>query len=49
MIRAQLTTYLQSQPVTITSDYAEIIYFLRNGNLYRRVLLVAPDLQLASG
>ena len=31
------------QPVTITSDYAEIIYFLRNGNLYRRVLLVAPN------
>jgi hypothetical protein len=34
-----------SQPVTITSEYAEIIYFLRNGNLYRRVLLVAPQLQ----
>jgi prepilin-type N-terminal cleavage/methylation domain-containing protein len=33
------------QPVTITSEYAEIIYFLRNGNLYRRVLLVAPELQ----
>ena len=33
------------QPITITSDYAEIIYFLRNGNLYRRVLLVAPDRQ----
>ena len=33
------------QPVTITSEYAEIIYFLRNGNLYRRVLLVAPQLQ----
>ena len=33
------------QPVTITSDYAEIIYFLRNGNLYRRVLLIAPQLQ----
>ena len=42
---AQLTLYLQAQPVTITSDYAEIIYFLRNGNLYRRVLLVVPDLQ----
>ena len=41
----QRTTYLQSQPITITSQYAEIIYFLRNGNLYRRVLLVAPDLQ----
>ena len=34
-----------AQPVTITSEYAEIIYFLRNGNLYRRVLLVAPELQ----
>ncbi|HKM56449.1 MAG TPA: prepilin-type N-terminal cleavage/methylation domain-containing protein [Isosphaeraceae bacterium] len=33
------------QPITITSDYAEIIYFLRNGNLYRRVLLVAPERQ----
>ena len=33
------------QPITITSDYAEIVYFLRNGNLYRRVLLVAPDRQ----
>jgi type II secretory pathway component PulJ len=33
------------QPVTITSEYAEIIYFLRNGNLYRRVLLIAPQLQ----
>jgi prepilin-type N-terminal cleavage/methylation domain-containing protein len=33
------------QPVMITSEYAEIIYFLRNGNLYRRVLLVAPQLQ----
>src|SRR5271157_4239818 len=33
------------QPITITSEYAEIIYFLRNGNLYRRVLLVAPSLQ----
>lgn len=32
-------------PITVTSEYAEIIYFLRNGNLYRRVLLVAPELQ----
>jgi type II secretory pathway component PulJ len=31
------------QPVTITSQTAEVIYFLRNGNLYRRVFLVAPD------
>jgi prepilin-type N-terminal cleavage/methylation domain-containing protein len=29
-------------PVTTTSDYAEIIYFLRNGNLYRRVFLIKP-------
>src|SRR5262249_31369011 len=36
---------LPSYPITITSDYAEIIYFVRNGNLYRRVFLVAPDLQ----
>ncbi len=33
------------QPVTITSDYAEVIYFLRNGNLYRRVLLIVPERQ----
>jgi type II secretory pathway pseudopilin PulG len=38
-------TNLGAQPVTVTSDFAEIIYFLRNGNLYRRVLLVAPQLQ----
>jgi len=30
-------------PITITSQFAEIIYFLRNGNLYRRVFLVAHD------
>src|SRR5271157_4596126 len=35
----------QAQPITITSEHAEIIYFLRNGNLYRRVLLVAPERQ----
>ncbi len=33
------------QPVTVTSEYAEIIYFVRSGNLYRRVLLVNPQLQ----
>ncbi len=38
-------TYYTAQPITVTSEYAEIIYFLRNGNLYRRVLLVAPELQ----
>ena len=31
------------QPITITSQVAEVIYFLRNGNLYRRVFLVAPE------
>jgi prepilin-type N-terminal cleavage/methylation domain-containing protein len=34
---------LSHQPITITSDFAEIIYFCRNGNLYRRVLLIAPE------
>ncbi len=29
----------------MTSQYAEVIYFLRNGNLYRRVLLIAPERQ----
>jgi hypothetical protein len=42
-----LATISSPLPVTVTSDYAEIIYFLRNGNLYRRVLLVAPELQAA--
>jgi prepilin-type N-terminal cleavage/methylation domain-containing protein len=45
MTTAQLLTYASSQPVTVTSQYAEIIYFLRNGNLYRRVLLIAPEKQ----
>ena len=31
------------QPTTINSQVAEIIYFLRNGNLYRRVFLVVPE------
>ena len=43
--RSGTNTYQPPQPITITSEYAEIIYFLRNGNLYRRVLLVAPALQ----
>ena len=38
-------TYFATQPITITSQFAEVIYFLRNGNLYRRVLLVAPERQ----
>ena len=33
------------RPITVTSNYAEIIYFLRNGNLYRRVLLILPQRQ----
>jgi prepilin-type N-terminal cleavage/methylation domain-containing protein len=37
------------QPVIIHSQYAEIIYFLRNGNLYRRVLLIVPERQLTIG
>jgi type II secretory pathway component PulJ len=36
-------------PVTITSDFAEITYFLRNGNLYRRVLLVKPEISGSLG
>ena len=35
-------TNLNIQPITITSQVGEVLYFLRNGNLYRRVLLVAP-------
>jgi len=42
---SNINTNQNVQPITITSEYAEIIYFLRNGNLYRRVLLVAPSLQ----
>ncbi|WZO97200.1 prepilin-type N-terminal cleavage/methylation domain-containing protein [Isosphaeraceae bacterium EP7] len=34
-----------TQPTLISSDFAEIIYFLRNGNLYRRVLLIVPEKQ----
>lgn len=37
------------EPVNVTSDFAEIIIFTRNGNLYRRVLLVKPDLQETLG
>ncbi|CAN5895865.1 hypothetical protein BH23PLA1_BH23PLA1_24130 [soil metagenome] len=32
-------------PTTITSEHAEVLYFLRNGNLYRRVLLIVPERQ----
>lgn len=42
---ASAPTGSPNQPLIVTSQYAEIIYFLRNGNLYRRVLLVAPDRQ----
>jgi hypothetical protein len=45
MTPAQQAAYFASQPMTVTSEFAEIIYFLRNGNLYRRVLLIAPELQ----
>lgn len=31
------------QPTIITSEFAEVIYFLRDGNLYRRVLLIVPE------
>jgi prepilin-type N-terminal cleavage/methylation domain-containing protein len=31
-------------PITVTSNFAEVIYFLRHGNLYRRVLLIKPEL-----
>ena len=31
------------QPVMISSPAAEVLYFLRNGNLYRRAFLVAPE------
>jgi prepilin-type N-terminal cleavage/methylation domain-containing protein len=40
--------YLQTQPITIYSQFAEIIYFVRNGNLYRRVLLVVPERQASA-
>ncbi|MBV8230277.1 MAG: prepilin-type N-terminal cleavage/methylation domain-containing protein [Planctomycetaceae bacterium] len=43
--QANLQVYYQTQPITVTSKFAEVIYFLRNGNLYRRVFLVAPDRQ----
>ena len=46
---AQQTLYLGQQPITITSEAAEIIYFLRNGNLYRRVFLIAPERQSQVG
>ncbi len=45
MTPAEIAEYFKSQPITVTSEHAEVIYFLRNGNLYRRVLLVAPELQ----
>lgn len=42
---AQHGVYLRTQPITIESEYADVVYFLRNGNLYRRVLLVVPQRQ----
>jgi len=43
MSAAQLNAYLATQPITIYSQFAEIVYFVRNGNLYRRVFLVVPE------
>jgi prepilin-type N-terminal cleavage/methylation domain-containing protein len=37
------TRAITYEPTTITSDTAEVVYFLRNGNLYRRVFLIAPQ------
>ncbi len=45
---AQRNLYLSTQPITIYSQFAEIIYFVRAGNLYRRVFLVAPERQNAA-
>ncbi len=42
---ANVAANLAVQPVTVTSQLAEVIYFLRNGNLYRRVFLIAPQRQ----
>src|SRR5262249_17919766 len=39
--------FLQTPQTMITSEYAEVIYFLRTGTLYRRVLLIAPERQAA--
>jgi prepilin-type N-terminal cleavage/methylation domain-containing protein len=47
--QAQQKSYFAINPITITSQYAEIVYFLRNGNLYRRVLLVVPERQSSIG
>ena len=32
------------QATMVTATHAEVLYFLRNGNLYRRVLLINPQL-----
>ncbi len=45
MSQALYDSVKHATPITIQSEFAEVIYFLRNGNLYRRVLLVAPDNQ----
>jgi prepilin-type N-terminal cleavage/methylation domain-containing protein len=36
---------LGALPATVTSKFAEVIYYLRHGNLYRRVLLIRPELK----
>ncbi|HEX8202239.1 MAG TPA: hypothetical protein VF590_17310, partial [Isosphaeraceae bacterium] len=40
-----LTSGTGVKQITITSQFAEVIYFQRDGNLYRRVLLIVPDRQ----
>lgn len=41
--RDNLGRPIQFRPTVVTSEYAEIIYYQRHGNLYRRVLLIAPE------
>ncbi|MFM7128929.1 MAG: hypothetical protein ACKO0V_06185, partial [bacterium] len=43
---ARANSNQQIAPVMISSDTAEVVYFLRNGNLYRRVFLVKPNLKM---
>ena len=39
----RFSTFQTPIPVTVSSDFAEVIYWVRNGNLYRRVMLIAPQ------
>ena len=43
MLPYTLADGIHYRRVMITSNFAEVTYFLRNYNLYRRVLLVVPD------